>query len=198
VFESAIAQGISVADLPSYITASGGVDKCGKAIKVAVDKKAKKEYAEKVYKAMQLQMYELPAIATVQFPDGNFPLRPHAADVMFEHMICKFNNKTEQLEVVGILYPTAAIEQDVLDVQFTCAAAAGLDRGMRKGFYDFCDDNTLNVDILQRWMKGNGIVDGQDAYQRMAQLKHYTDNYDAVIAERKAKADAASLLKIAA
>lgn len=46
VFDSAIANGIAAADLADYITASGGVDKCGKALKAAEDKKSKMSLRE--------------------------------------------------------------------------------------------------------------------------------------------------------
>jgi hypothetical protein len=166
--------GISEADLPTYITANGGVDKCGKVITSSDAKREHTEYHKKLRAAATYQLSTQQALGKVTFNSQVMPTLPAAADVSFIHGLIRRNHLTGELELVSTLYPSSEIEEKALYLQLLCCRAAATRK--HNDMYSFCKENGLNVDIMHRWMASNNIANAEIARQRMAELKQHFDN----------------------
>jgi hypothetical protein len=168
VFISAMANGIGEADLAAYITANGGVDKCGKAIATNDEKREQAVFEKKLMTAATYQLATQQPLGKVTFDAQITPRLPKAADVKFVHAVCRTNEKTGELEVLGMLYPSSEMERMALDLQILCCRAAAI--ANHGDMYSFCKENTLNVDIVHRWMASNGIADAAAANAKLMEL----------------------------
>jgi len=174
VFSSAMANGIGEADLAAYITANGGVDKCGKAIATDDEKLAQAVFHKKLMTATTYQLATQQPLGKVTFASQARPSLPVASDVNFLHVLCRTNVKNGEIELVGTLYPSSAIEKLALDLQVRCCRAATYDRSAK--FHDFCKENDLNMDIVNRWMASNGIADAGAASAKLKELSQLMEN----------------------
>lgn len=169
VLSSAMDAGISEADLPEYITANGGVDKCGKAIANAEVAKAAMESCKSIRKATLANLKERPAIGTVQFESGKSP-NMYATDVKLQYLVGQWNNETKQYEVISVLYPNVTLEDQALQVHLACCKAASLDDGTGK-FGAYCKKFGLNMDNVHKWMALHNIHDNKQAKREMKRLQ---------------------------
>lgn len=169
VLSSAMDAGISEADLPAYITANGGVDRCGKAIANAEEMQAAKQSATAAKKATLASLKERPAIGTVQFDSGKTP-NMFATDVKLQYLVGQWNNETKQYEVISVLYPNVTLEEQALQVHLACCKAASLDDGTGK-FGKFCKEFGLNMDNVHKWMALHNIQDNKQAKSEMKRLQ---------------------------
>ncbi len=192
VFDTAIAKGIDAAGLAAFITATGGIDKCGKALANAEEKRAAKvEYAKHI-KAASTQMMGITGLGTVQYSTKtNLPL---ASDVEFVHVLCRRNHETKAMDIVGTIYPNVAIEREALSTQLLCVQAASLDMQSKRDktkFHDYCNETGLDVDQVRNWMACNGLDNEVAVKQHVTQLRALVENHDdtlAAICEKNEKA----------
>ena len=143
--------------LSDYITKSGGVDKCGKAISNESSKTEAKARATALKNAASNRLELKSAIGTVKLSNTKVGLTPNAADVSFIHILCKKNQSTGELEIASLIYPCSDIEEIALSVHVLCCRAAALIDDSGK-FQLFCKQNGLNMDNVHRWMSVNGIA----------------------------------------
>lgn len=162
VLDIAIADGITSDGLVDYIKSKGGIDKVRKAVVSAetareqTQKQKALETALKKHLALSTQ-----PIATVVSGNKPFASFPCASDVAFHHLLCSFNIKTLQYEVVAAMYPSSSFEHQAMDnYLFMLGVAASSDTNK---FYELCKKYELNMDIILRWMKANNIVDAESA-----------------------------------
>ena len=100
-------------------------------------------------------------IATVVSTNQPFARFPCASDVAFYHLLCNFNLKTKQYEIVAAMYPSSAFESQAMDnYLFMLGVAASSDTNE---FYELCKQNGLNMDIILNWMRANNIADAASA-----------------------------------
>jgi hypothetical protein len=194
VFDTAIAKDIDAEGLAAFITATGGIDKCGKALANAEDKRAAKIEKAKQIKAASTQMMGITGLGTVQYSTKtNLPL---ASDVEFVHVLCRLNHETKAMDIVGTIYPNVAIEREALSTQLLCVQAASLDMQCKRDktkFHDYCNDAGLDVDQLRNWMACNGLDNEVAVKEHVTQLRALVENHNGTI---KALCDSAEMLKL--
>lgn len=169
VLNSAMDAGISEVDLPEYITANGGVDKCGKAIANAEVAKAQRDSAKSVRKATLAGIKSRTAIGTVQFDGGKTP-NMYATDVKLQYLVGQWNHETKQYEIVSVLYPSVTLEDQAVQVHLACCKAASLDDGTGK-FGKFCREFGLDMDNVHKWMALNNIKDSMEAKRELKRVQ---------------------------
>lgn len=174
VLSSAMDAGISESDLPAYITANGGVDKCGKAIANNDAKREQNEFHKNLMAAATHQLSTQHPVGKVTFNSQVRPTLPRAADVAFVHGLFRSNTVTGELELVSTLYPSSAIEKMALDLQVLCCRAASIKEHALMN--QFCKENDLNVDIVHRWMASNDVANADAAYEKLVELQHLIEN----------------------
>lgn len=168
VLDIAIEKGIDSAGLVDFIKANGGIDKIRVAVDSAEVQKQKKQAEVQLQKELKQALHLQTSIGQVQFTKST-PSLPHASDVDFVHMLCSFNHATKKHEIVGIMYPSSALEAQSMSEFLTMLEAAAVsDDGNR--FHEFCKEQGLNMDIILRWMAANNIADAAAAKQLIANL----------------------------
>ena len=185
VLSSAMENGVSEADLAAYITANGGVDKCGKAIASAEQAKAEKQSADAVRKATLEGLKSRTAIGSVNFNGAQNAGHMSASDVKLQYLVGQWNKETQQLEIVSLLYPNAALEEQALQVHLACCKAASLDDGTGK-FASFCKEYGLNMDNVHRWMALHNIQNNVEAKSEMKKLMSLLEPAETAPALKKA------------
>ena len=147
--------------LVDYIKAKGGIDKVRKAVVSAETLRQQQQEQKALETALKQHLASASKpIATVQLADvkSRFPC---ASDVAFYHLLCNFNLKTAQYEIVAAMYPSSTFESQAMNnYLFMLGVAANSDANE---FYDLCKQNGLNMDIIHNWMKANNIADAASA-----------------------------------
>ena len=154
VLEVAIANGIGSAGLVDYIVAKGGIDKVRMAVNSA-EAVAQAKATEKNYqRQLRSQLKHRQGIGSVDLSAITHTL-PHATDVEFHHVLCRFNHASNRTEIVAVLYPSSALETQAMN-EYLCMLnlAAASDTNT---FYEQCKVLGVNMDVLLRWMAANNI-----------------------------------------
>lgn len=158
---------INEIDLVSYITANGGIDKCGKAIASTDEKHKEALFHKHLLSATRHQLATQKSLGKASF--DSISTMVTAADVNFVHLLCRPNVKTGELEIVSAIYPSSSIEQMTLDLQVLCCRAASIESHVQ--LHAFCKENSLNVDLVHRWMSINCITNSTSAKAKLDQLE---------------------------
>jgi hypothetical protein len=162
VLDIAIANGITSDDLVDYIKGKGGIDKVRKAV---VSAETAREHA-KQQKALETALKKHLAnsaqpIATLTLPKEGYAQFPGAMDVEFYNLLCNFNLKTKQYEIVAVMYPNSTFESQAMDNYLLMLGVAATSDSSE--FYDLCKQHGLNMDLIHRWMKANNIAEAASA-----------------------------------
>jgi hypothetical protein len=188
VFNTAIAKGIDAAGLAAFITATGGIDKCGKALANAEEKRAAKIENAKQLKAASTLMTQERELGTVQYSKKTrLPLSEH---VEFVHVLCQRNFKTGAMDIVGTIYPDEKTEKRALHVQLKCLDAAVVDMQCahdKTEFNNYCAKEGLNIDQLRNWMACNGLDSEQKVKEQLALLNKLAKDHDGTLAAIREK-----------
>jgi hypothetical protein len=160
VLEVAIAAGVKPDGLVEFIKLKGGIDKVRMAVNSAETVAQAKVTAKHYQQQLRSQLKHMQGIGNADLSAIRHTL-PHASDVDFEHLLCRFNNATNAHEIVAIMYPSSALEtQSISEYLSMLDVACTSDQGE---FYEHCKQQDLDMDILLRWMKANGIKDAAAA-----------------------------------
>lgn len=161
VLDIAIGDGITSDGLVEYIKGKGGIDKVRKAVASAETAQQHKAEETALQKALHTHLNQChKPIATVQLADWQARF-PCAKDVAFHQLLCYFNNKTNQYEVVAVMYPSSALEMLSMREYLEMLEVATYSDSNE--FYDKCAQHGLNMDILLRWKRANDIADAESA-----------------------------------
>lgn len=162
VLDIAIADGITSDGLVEYIKRKGGIDKVRKAVVSAETAREQAQGQKELETALKKHLANsAQPIATVVSPNQPFARFPCASDVAFYHLLCNFNLKTKQYEIVAAMYPSSAFESQAMDnYLFMLGVAASSDTNE---FYELCKQHGLNMDIILNWMRANNIADAASA-----------------------------------
>lgn len=161
VLDIAIADGITSDGLVEYIKSKGGIDKVRQAVVSAETAQQHKAEDTALQKALHSYLNQChKPIATVQLADTQARF-PCAKDVAFHQLLCHFNTKTLQYEVVAVMYPSSAME--MLSIKEYLEMLEVATYSDSNEFYDKCAQHGLNMDILLRWMRANHIADAASA-----------------------------------
>jgi hypothetical protein len=160
VLEVAIAAGVNSDGLVEFIKLKGGIDKVRMAVNSAETVAQANATAKHYQQQLRSQLKHMQGIGNADLSAIRHTL-PHACDVDFEHLLCRFNHATNTHEIVAIMYPSSALEtQSISEYLSMLDVACSSDQGE---FYERCKQQDLNMDILLRWMKANGIKDAAAA-----------------------------------
>jgi hypothetical protein len=162
VLEVAIANGISSDQLVEFIKQKGGVDRMRLMVNAAETKRLLKVNNEKNRAELIKKLNARPGICDIDL--SAIKELPHASDVNFQHLICRYNYKSGKYEIVAVMYPSSVLEERALKDYLVMLDAASKDD--RREFYDKCSEYGLNMDILHRWMRANKF-DSADAVGSM-------------------------------
>ena len=162
VLDIAIADGITSVGLVDYIKSKGGIDKVRKAVVSAETAREQAQGQKALETALKKHLANsAQPIATVVSTNQPFARFPCASDVAFYHLLCNFNLKTKQYEIVAAMYPSSTFESQAMDnYLFMLGVAASSDTNE---FYELCKQNGLNMDIILNWMRANNIADAASA-----------------------------------
>ncbi len=143
-----------------HIRSKGGIDKIRKSV-VNAETKKQMEMENKVYRnEIESAFVNKQALGAVQFGANVSTQIAAASDVTFTYLMC-INDPKTGLQVVSAIYPNLEIEKLALETsQLTLLAAAYSDK---PSFHQFCKENGLNMDLVHRWMKSNGLATAKEA-----------------------------------
>ena len=162
VLDIAISDGITSDGLVEYIKGKGGIDKVRKAVVSAETARQQQQEQTALETALKKHLANsAQPIATLALPNHPFANFPCAIDVEFYNLLCNFNLKTNQYEIVAVMYPNSTIESQAMShYLFMLGVAASSDTNQ---FYQLCEQHGLNMDLIHRWMKANNIADAESA-----------------------------------
>ncbi len=160
VLEVAIASGVKSEGLVEFIKLKGGIDKVRMAVNSAETTQQIKAAEKSLQQQLRGQLAQKPPIGNVDLSAVSHTL-PKASDVEFQHLLCRFNNVTKAHEVVGVMYPSSALESQAMSEYLTMLDVAC--SSDQSSFYERCKLHGLNMDVLLRWMGANGIKDADAA-----------------------------------
>ena len=109
VLEVAIANSIGSADLVEFIKLKGGIDKVRMSVASAEALTQHNALIKHYQIQLRNQLAQKTAIGVVDLSAVSHTL-PTACDVDFKHLLCRFNHVTNSHEIVGIMYPSSALD----------------------------------------------------------------------------------------
>jgi len=160
VLEVAIAAGVKSDGLVEFIKLKGGIDKIRTAVNSAETTQQIKAAEKSLQQQLRSQLSHKPAIGDVDLSGVRHTL-PKAFDVEFQHLLCRYNPHTKSHEIVGVMYPSSALETQAMSEYLTMLDVAC--SSDQSSFYERCQQHGLNMDVLLRWMGANGIKDAAAA-----------------------------------
>ena len=160
VLEVAIANGIDSSGLVKFIKLKGGIDKIRTAVNSAETTQQIKATEKNLQQQLRGQLAQKPPIGNVDLSAVSHTL-PKACDVEFQHLLCRYNPHTKSHEIVGVMYPSRALESQAMSEYLTMLDVAC--SSDQSSFYERCQQHGLNMDVLLRWMGANGIKDAAAA-----------------------------------
>jgi hypothetical protein len=164
VLEVAIAAGVKSDGLVEFIKLKGGIDKVRMAVDCAETVALANATAKHYRQQLRSELKHKQGIGSADLSAISHTL-PHACDVDFEHLLCRFNNENNAYEIVAIMYPNSTFETLAMDGYLTALDVACVSD--KNQFYHKCKSSGLNMDILQRWMAANNI-ESADAARHIA------------------------------
>ena len=170
VIQTAIDDGITAEQLPSYIRDKGGIDAIRKkGVDAQAKDKDRAQWDEAIGKLCDgLLGDSVPPLGTVSFGDKRTRLGLLHDRTNFRYLICDEVSKldgTGGLQVVGIAYPNADVENKILrDYLVAMAISAREDTGE---FWQRCKSSNLDQDTLITWRKANGLATPSDIEMRL-------------------------------
>jgi len=171
VLEVAICEGVTSATLVDYIKAKGGIDRVRMAVGSAETKRLQIKQEKLLQEKLTVHLQQKSTLGTVQFNKVTSMNLPHASDVVFMHLLCTFNHRSNQHEIVSVLYPNSTLEEHALSTQLTLLDVASQSNDHGK-FYELCKEHGLNMDITHRWMKSNNTPSANDALNIVQAIKN--------------------------
>jgi hypothetical protein len=160
VLEVAIANSIGSSGLVAFIQSKGGIDKVRMAVNSAETTQQIKAAEKNLQQQLRGQLAKKPPIGNVDLSAVSHTL-PKACDVEFQHLLCRYNHVTKAHEIVGVMYPSSALESQAMSEYLTMLDVAC--SSDQSSFYERCKQHGLNMDVLLRWMGANGIKDAAAA-----------------------------------
>lgn len=162
VIDTARAAGISSAGLTQYIKEKGSIDAVRKKVFDAEQRKQLENEIKMQNERVAALLTSSKNIGKIDLNNGDKTYRAGCKDIEFTMTLSTWVDGEER--AVASIYPSYAIIKLSLELyKLTCEVAA-LDDGSGK-FYAACKANGLNMDVVHRWMKDNGIDGPADALE---------------------------------
>ena len=169
VLDVATSEGVTSTTLVDYIKSKGGIDRVRKAVDSAEVTKLHQKQEKILQRKFIKYLEQSSVLGHVQYNQATRNNMPHASDVVFTHLLCRYNRLSNQHEIVSVLYPNSSLEAQALDTQLTMLdVAAQSDDG--KKFYELCKALGLNMDIMHRWMMSNNIPTATEALKSVNEI----------------------------
>lgn len=167
VLQTAINEGIQPQNLADFITKNGGIERVRNGV-VSDAAKAHAAAESKEGKAKEetfSQALELRDLGRVIFNSPEYAKMPGACGVRFSHLICTHGPGPNDVRVVASVYPSEDLDRYALSALMHAAAAAYIEKctkGGEVGFYQYCKDHNLNMDLVHRWARANALNTKED------------------------------------
>jgi hypothetical protein len=158
--DTAIAAGITSATLVDYIKQQGSIDALRKKTVDKARQQQQTQRAQIMQQNLARYLIDNKRVGKIEFANGTSKLAAGAADCKFSVNLSTFIDGEER--VVASIYPCSFIVDYCLGLYKLACEAAAMDDGSGK-FYEFCKANSLNMDVVHRWMRDNNIASRGDA-----------------------------------
>ena len=158
--DAAIAAGITSATLVDYIKQQGSIDAMRKKTVDKARRQQQTQQARTMQQNLARYLIDNKRVGTVEFDNASGGIFAVAVDCKFSVNLSTFIDGEER--VVASIYPCSFIVDYCLNLYKLACEAAALDDGSGK-FYQFCKANSLNMDLVHRWMRDNNIASTADA-----------------------------------
>lgn len=151
--------GVNPSDLPAFIKNAGGVDAVRKSVANAEEKKA---IAERVRAELSdvASKVQKRSVGVLNADAGKLECRK-PKEVQFTYAICE-RQMDGSMKVMGTVYPSAAVEAEILSFYALTCKVAGLDDGTDE-FKASCKEQGFNMDLVHSWMRDNNIASYKEA-----------------------------------
>jgi hypothetical protein len=160
VIDRAAAAGITSDKLEDYIRQQGSIDAIRKKTVNAEQRKQQSQQAKLMQSNLARYLTANKCIGTIEFDNASGGIFAGAVDCKFSVNLSTYIAGEER--IVASIYPCSFIVDYCLGLYKLACQAAALDDGSGR-FYQFCKDNTLNMDVVHRWMRDNNILTPADA-----------------------------------
>lgn len=158
--DTAIAAGVTSAKLVDYIKQQGSIDALRKKTVDKARRQQQTQQARTMQKNLTRYLTANKRVGTVEFDNASGGIFAGAVDCKFSVNLSTFIDGEER--VVASIYPCSFIVDYCLGLYKLACEAAAMDDGSGK-FYEFCKANSLNMDVVHRWMRDNNIASRADA-----------------------------------
>jgi hypothetical protein len=158
--DTAIAAGVTSATLVDYIKQQGSIDALRKKSADKVQQQQLALQARTMQENLAGYLVANKRIGTIDFAHASGGILAGAVDCKFNVSLTAWIGDEER--VVASIYPCSFIVDYCLGLYKLACEAAAMDDGSGK-FYEFCKANSLNMDIVHRWMRDNNIASPADA-----------------------------------
>ncbi len=168
VLEVAIDNHIGSAGLVDYIIAKGGIDKVRKAVANAEQSRLAQVVAKQHMTKLTSKLKSRNDLGTILFSNNNKCL-PHGMQMEFLSALCKYDHASKSFKVVGIMYPSIAIDDHAMNEYLLVLRVAAISDDHAK-FYQACKEIGLNQDTMHQWMRVNNIADAKAAQEILREV----------------------------
>jgi hypothetical protein len=158
--DTAIAAGVTSAKLVDYIKQQGSIDALRKKTVDKARRQQQTQQARTMQQNLTRYLTDNKRLGTVEFDNASGGIFAGAVDCKFSVNLSTFIDGEER--VVASIYPCSFIVDYCLGLYKLACEAAAMDDGSGK-FYEFCKANSLNMDVVHRWMRDNNIASRGDA-----------------------------------
>ena len=176
VIDRAAAAGITSDKLVDYIRQQGSIDAIRKKTANTEQQKQQTEQVKLMQGNLARYLVANKRIGTIAFANGADKISAGAADCEFNVSLSTCIDGKEQ--VVATIYPSAFIVDYSLNLHLLACQAAAMDAGTGD-FRAFCDKHGLNMDIVHRWMRDNGIASAADAHAVLQSVRGKQPEHEA-------------------
>jgi hypothetical protein len=160
VIDRAAAEGITSEKLVDYIRQQGSIDALRKKTADNEKRKQQTQQARIMQKNLTRYLTTNKRIGKIEFDNASGGIHAGAVDCKFSVNLSTFIDGQER--VVASIYPCSFVVDYCLGLYKLACEAAAMDDGSGK-FYEFCKANSLNMDVVHRWMRDNNIASPADA-----------------------------------
>lgn len=158
--DTAIAAGVTSATLVDHIKQQGSIDAMRKKTVDAAKQQQQTQQARTMQQNLARYLTDNKRVGKIEFANGASKLAAGASDCKYSVSLSTFVDGEER--VVASIYPSSFVVDYCLGLYKLACEAAAMDDGSGD-FYSFCKANSLNMDIVHRWMRDNNIASAADA-----------------------------------
>jgi hypothetical protein len=176
VIDRATAAGITSDKLVDYIRQKGSIDAIRKKTVDAEQRRQQSEQEKAMKNNLARYLATQKGIARLAASDCEKKITAIASDCKFNVSLSAYIDGKEQ--VVASIYPSSSLVNFCLDLYKLACEAAAIE-GNGGDFFGFCKANSLDMDIVHRWMRDNEITNSAEAQAILRSIQVLPDKQSA-------------------